>query len=208
MEMTAFRRGAIHDRRAARRGDVLLPGVLAALLLGAACGGADDGDRGAASDQPVTVDVEDALADADVATLSQASDTVVRGRVISADGGLRLDDSSLRYTAFTVDVDEALAGTPADRVRVVLSTHTDGQEIAIEGRPTPQVGDEGVWFLTPIAAEFDHDGYVLTGQTGLLLLEGGEVTGGGTPGESPIAVEVERLDSPEAVVDHVRAVAG
>lgn len=71
----------------------------------------------------------------------------------------------------------------------------------------PEVGDEAVWYLTRIAPEFGYDGYRLTSGAGLLLLHDDEVVGGGIPGESPIADEVERLDSPEAVVDRAREAA-
>jgi hypothetical protein len=208
--MSAFPRRAARDRVATRRAGMLLPPTLAVLLLGAACAGAS-GDESAdesADEEPVTMEVNDPFAQADLATLSQASAMVVHGTVVDAEPGLRLgEDTRLRYTAFTVEVDETLAGESAQRVRVVLSTHVDDQEIAVEGRPLPRVGDEGIWFLNPVAPEFGYDGYVLTGQTGLLLVDGDEVVGGGVPGESPIADEVQPLDSPRAVVDHVRAAA-
>jgi hypothetical protein len=206
--MTGFPRSAIQSWLPGRPHGLLVPATLAALVLGAACAGADDGERAAPEEEPVVVEVDDPYAQADMATLSQASDAVVHGTVVDAEPGLRLGTGQLRYTAFTVEVDEVLAGSSGERVRVVLATHADGHEITIEGRPQPRVGDEGVWFLTPVAPEFGYEGYVLTGQSGLLLVDGDEVVGGGHPGESPIATEVERLDSPEAVVDHVRSVSG
>lgn len=186
------------------------------LLLAAACSGRDATDREQAAHdhdhgpnhEPVTMQVDDPFAQADMATLSQESDAVVRGTVVAADGGVRVGSSDrLLYTAFTVEVDEALAGAPGDRVEVILASEVDGRPVAIEGRPLPHVGDRGLWFLTAIAPQFQRDGYVLTGQSGLLLFEGDEVVGGG-PGKSAVAAEVARLDSPEAVVDHVRSVAG
>jgi hypothetical protein len=197
--------------------------ALAAPVLGAACGPASDGERAegprsaesaessesgahAHDEGPVTLQVSDPLAQEDMAGLAAASEAVIRGTVTEAEDGMRFGDAPLRYTEFTVAVDEALAGEPGDRVRVVLSSQMDGRDIRIEGRPLPEVGDEGIWFLAPVPPQVPYDGYILTGQPGLLLFEGDEVVGGGPPG-SPVATEVERLGTPEAVLDHVRTAA-
>jgi hypothetical protein len=197
-----------------RRGRAVVAGGSAALGLllgGAACAGAHADDRAATGDVPLVMQVDDPHAEADMATLSDASTTVVRGTVAAAETGVRfgMEDggNQLRYTQFTVDVDDVLAGHAGNQVRVVLSTHLGRRQVAIEGRPVPRMGDEGVWFLTPMAPEFGVDGYVLTGQAGLLLLDGDEVIGGGPP-DAPVRAEVERLGSAEAVVAHVRTVAG
>lgn len=206
--MTAFPGGGTRGRRPVRGAALLLPTALAALVLGAACGGPTDRDAAATRDDgPVTLDVSDLLAGADMATLSQASDAVVRGTVVGTESRVRIDESHVRYSTFTVEVAEVLAGAADEQVTVALTSHIDRQPVALEGRPMPEVGDEAVWYLTRIAPEFGYDGYRLTSGAGLLLLHDDEVVGGGIPGESPIADEVERLDSPEAVVDRAREAA-
>jgi hypothetical protein len=207
--MTAFPRGGAPGRRPVRRSALLLVPTAAALLLGAACAGSAGQDRAAAShDEPQTVEASDLLAGADMATLTQVSDTVVRGTVVDVATRVRIDDSRVRYATLTVEVDEVLAGAAGDRVEVALTSHVGRQPVELEGRPMPEVGDEAVWYLTAVAPEFGYDGYRLTSGSGLLLLQDDGAVGGGIPGESPIAEEVERLDSPEAVVDRVREAAG
>jgi hypothetical protein len=208
--MTTFPRHVSRDRRLSRRHGLLLPAITTGLFLAAGCGGADDPDHAAPDDEPMEMEVTDLLSGADMAELSQASDVVVRGTVTEAEAGLRIGEDRIRYTAFTVEVAEALAGDPGgpgDRLRMVFTSHVGQQAIEMEGRPMPQVGDEGIWFLTRIDPQFGYDGYVLTGQAGELLLDGDRVVGGG-PADLPVGTEVDRLGSPEAVVDHVRDVAG
>lgn len=192
-----------------------LMALAAPFLGGAACGLAGDGEgaeRGqratrADADEPLTMEVGDPHAQEDIAGLVAASETVVRGTVVEAEQGVRVGGDHLRYTAYTVEVDEALSGAPDDRIRVILASQLDGRDVVIEGRPLPERGDDGIWFLTAIGPEFDYDGYVLTGQAGLLLFQGDELVGGGPDG-SPVATELERLGSPQAVAEHVRSVAG
>jgi hypothetical protein len=206
--MTAFPR---HTRwgRLTSGGRLLVPAGIVVLLAAAACGGSATDDRASTRDEPepLLMEVDDAYAQADMATLSEASDTVVRGTVTAAEPGLRLGSrqNPLRYTRFTVAVDEVLGGTAGDEVQVLLSTHVNRRPVTMEGRPTPEVGDEAVWFLTPTRSEARIEGYVLTGQSGLLLLDGDEVNGGGTH-DARIHTQVEDLGSADAVVDHVRAV--
>jgi hypothetical protein len=195
--------------------------ALAAPVVGAACGqGADAesarsgrGEAHAAADegehQPLTMEVGDPLAQADIAGLAAASESVVRGTVVAAEEGVTFGGEWLQFTAYIVEVDEALSGALSGaagaRVRVIVESQVDGHDVVVEGRPVPETGDEGLWFLKPIAPRFDYDGYVLTGQAGLLLFDGDEVVGGG-PHESPVATEVERLGSPHAVVERLRSV--
>lgn len=206
--MTAFPR---HTRweRLTNGGRLLVPAGIVVLLAAAACGGSEADDRANPRDEPepLLMQVDDPYAQADMATLSEASDTVVRGTVTAAEPGPRVGSrqNPLRFTRFTVAVDEVLGGTAGDEVQVLLTTHVNGRPATMEGRPTPEVGDEAVWFLTPTRTEASIDGYVLTGQSGLLLLDGDEVTGGGTH-DARVHSEVESLGSTDAVVDHVRAV--
>lgn len=208
--MSSFPRGGrAEDGRGTHRPFRLVPATALVLLTAAACGsGAGEQSADRAEARPVVIAVDDPYAQADMAALSSASATVVRGTVTHAEPGLQFGDprDQLRYTRYTVSVDEVLGGTAGDEVEVVMSTHAGRRPATVEGRPMVQVGDQAVWFLTPIAPESGTDGYVLTGQSGLLVLEGDEVTGGGTD-DAAVHAEVERLGSAEAVVDHVRAVA-
>lgn len=191
-----------------------LTALAAPFLGGAACGllgdgeGAGRGQRATPETEgTVTMEVGDPLAGEDIAGLAAASQAVVRGTVVEAEEGVRVGGDHLRYTAYTVAVDEALSGAPGVRIRVILASQMDGRDVVVEGRPLPDRGDEGIWFLTAIGPQFGYDGYVLTGQSGLLLFEGGEVLGGGPPGAA-VASEVEQLGDAQAVIERVRSVAG
>jgi hypothetical protein len=198
--------------------------ALAAPVLGAACGlvgddeSAERGQSAAQSadeppaqaqahDEPLPMEVSDPLAQEDIAGLTAASEAVVRGTVVEAEAGVRVGAEQVRYTAYTVEVDEALSGAPADQIKVILSSQVQGRDVVVEGRPLPARGDEAIWFLTPIGPQFGYEGYVLSGQSGLLLFDGDEVVGGGRP-DGPVASEVERLGHPQVVVERVRSVAG
>ena len=189
-------------------------GVAATLVL-AACGMASAHETAnggpavaeAGSGQAV-MDVDDYLPDADLAQLSTASDIVVYGRVVKTEPGVQIgEDKNAGYTIYTLDAGEMLSGNRAGTIEVAMLTHIEQSEVRLEGRPTPQVGDAGVWFLTAIAPEFGRDGYVLTNQQGLLLVDDGGARLVGGRESSPLAAEVKALGSNVgAVLERLRSV--
>lgn len=181
-------------------GGLLLAG---SLLVGASCT-ASQTDAASDDETPAVMQALNPLPEADVATLGEESDAVVSGTVVEVESNVRIGPAVLTYSVFTVEVDEVLAGEEVDRVEVAMSTRFRGQAVAMEGRPEPEVGDSGVWFLTELAPEFDREGYVLTSTESLVLLEDGGI-GEGLDEDSTLRAETEDLGSSEAVVDHVRS---
>lgn len=211
--MTDHRTPAGRARRSWRRGGTLL--AVGALVLAAACAGDDpaaEAGRTGGGDPTLVVQVRNPLMEADLATLSQASDLVVHGTVEAVETGVRIDGTELAYSVFTVAVGEVLAGEAGGTVQVAAATESRGRDIEVEGRPPlPEEGDDAVWFLNELAPEFGREGYVLSSPTGLLAMDGGSVA---TPehthgGEAPPAIsEAEELGSEGEVLDHLRSVAG
>lgn len=200
-------------RSAARRAPARVHLAAAGILLvgAAACSGsgtatADGDDRG---DEPAPMAAMDSVPYTGMADLSQESDLVVHGSVAAVEPGVPMGAtgaSTVEYSIFTIEVDEVLAGEGADRIEVALSTHFGGREVVLEGRPVPKVGDDGVWFLTEIAPEFERDGYVLTSTESLVLeAADAEAAGEGLAEDSSLLADVEELGSLEDVVDHVRS---
>lgn len=204
-------RFSVFDVAGSRGGSWALSSLaLAGTLFVGACAGAEGSSSGGASaaeDDPVVVDAFEPLAGTDIATHRQESDVVVRGRAVSAEQDVEIGDSSLTYTVFTVEVAEVLSGDADGTVEVAMSTKTNGREMTLEGRPDVEVGDDGVWFLTRIdPEEFDRDGYVLTSSSGLVLAGDDGEPGEGLDHHSPIAEELDQLDSVDEVADHVKTI--
>lgn len=153
----------------------------------------------------VHVDVTDPLPDASLGELSRASELVVSGRVASVTDGVQIGtDPDTGYAVVTITVAESLKGSPVGpTVDVAMLSHLSGTAVVIAGRPTPELGDRGVWMLRAIAAEFGRDGYVLTNQSSQILVGSDGLTGG-VPG-SPSAEEIARLGDLAGVLEHLRA---
>jgi hypothetical protein len=167
-------------------------------------GGAHPHDEGTASGAP---DVNDYLPDADLAQLSKASELVIFGSVIKAQSGVLIaEDKTAEYTVYTVEVKETLRGTAAKTVDVALLTHLSKTEVRFESRPTPQIGDQAVWLLNPIAPEFKREGYVLTNLNSLIVAAANGSRLIGAPASSPAGKDIHKLGNLDALLAHLRAV--
>lgn len=152
-------------------------------------------------------DVDDYLAGAGLERLTTASDLVVHGQVVSAQGDVSIaDDPTAQYTVFTVQVTEVIKGEMAKTVDVAMLTELEGAPFTPGARMTPKPGDDGIWMLTKIAPEFRYEGYVLTNNTGLLITQDdGDVLSGGSEG-SAVSSEVKELQNTENLLDFLRTV--
>lgn len=182
-------------------------GVIAAVAaVMSGCGNSPqpaEGHEHGAGNPNANMDVDDYLPDAGLTELSSASDLVVRGRIVGAQGGVLIaKDPTAKYTVFTVKVAEVVKGAKAATVKVALLTEIGGGRVQVEGRPSVVVGDDGVWLLKKIPAEFKYQGYVLTNQQGLLLVKDGGVVTGST--DSTVAREVKELKDVDGVLRHLR----
>jgi hypothetical protein len=188
--------------RRASRGALLL----ALVALVAACGSprraAESTDH---THDAVNTRVSDVLPEADLAELSRASDLVVSGLVVAVVDGVQIgSDADAGHSIVTVAVDEIVkghAGTKTADVALLTSIH--GTPVGIEGRPTPKVGDRGIWMLQPIAPEFGRKGYVLTNQNSQILAREEGLIGG--EASSPSAREVKQLADLGRVLERLRA---
>lgn len=112
------------------------------------------------------VEVDEPYANASLDELGAASDLVVRGTISSIEHGLKLgEDTGIDYKVYLVD-----AGSQST-VSVVVSEAVDGVATTIEGRPELNIGDEAIWALSKLAAEFNFDGYVLVSSTSVFPTE-------------------------------------
>jgi hypothetical protein len=159
-------------------------------------------------------------ASADHTVLTVAVDEVVKGDAGTKDAGTKdagtkdagtkdagTKDAGTKDAgtkdAGTKDAGTKDAGTRA--VEVAMLSRVQGVPVVIEGRPTPKVGDRGIWMLQPIAPEFGREGYVLTNQNSQILADEHGLTGGVE--SSPSAREVKRLGDLGRVLEHLRAAA-
>lgn len=88
---------------------------------------------------------------------------------------------------------------------MALLAEIGGGPVTVEYRPSPAVGDDVIWLLTKIAPEFQHKGYVLTNQSGLLLVRADGTVVSGLAGSSPVAKEAKTLRTADQVVQHLRS---
>lgn len=151
-------------------------------------------------------DVDDTLHGAGLKQLATASDLVVRGRIAKAQPGVLIakGDPTAKYTVYTVQVRDTVRGVKDKQVEVALLTEIGGGKVAVEDRPNPAVGDDVIWLLTKIAPEFDHKGYVLTNQSGLLLVKADGSVVSGLEGSSPVAKEAKALRTADQILQHLR----
>jgi hypothetical protein len=161
----------------------------------------EDGSRANAS-------VDDPLAGADLKQLTAKSDLVVRGTVTGAraDVPLAKGDPTAKYTIYTLKVQDVARGAAGSQVELALLSQIEGANIVFEERQNPKVGDSVVALLRKIAPEFNQPGYVLTGQSGLLVVkpDGGVISG--IEGSSPIAAEAKTLRTVDQVLSTIRSV--
>jgi hypothetical protein len=183
--------------------------LLAVVSLVVACGSPPKaaGSADDTHDEAVNTVVGDALPNADLAELGQASDLVIFGHVVKVVGGVQIgSDADAGHTVVTIAVDEILKGNAETKtVEVAMLTHIHGVPVEIVGRPTPKVDDRGIWMLRPIAAEFHRTGYVLTNQNSQILAGEDGLTGGDP--SSPSAQEIKKLGNLDSVREHLRATA-
>lgn len=183
--------------------------LLTVLLLVAACGSPRHASESTEHTHEETVNtvVGDALPGADLSGLVRASDVAVSGHVVGVVDGIHFgDDTDADHTVVTVAVDEILkGGAGTEAVDVAMLTRVRGVPLVIAGRPTPQVGERGVWLLRAIPPEFGREGYVLTNQNSQILAGHHGLTFGEE--SSPAAQEVKRLGDLDSVLKHLRSVA-
>jgi hypothetical protein len=161
----------------------------------------EDGSRANAS-------VDGPLAGADLKQLTAKSELVVRGTVTSAraDVPLAKGDPTAKYTIYTVKVQDVARGAAGAQVELALLTQIEGATIVFEERQNPKVGDSIVALLTRIAPEFGRPGYVLTDQSGLLVVKPDGQVISGIEGSSPVAAEAKRLRTVDQVLTTIRSV--
>jgi hypothetical protein len=184
-------------------------GVIAAVgAVMTGCGSAPQPAEGhehkhSAGSASANMDVDDYLPAAGLTELGSASDLVVRGRIVGAQGGVLIaKDPTAKYTVFTVRVAEVLKGAKAASVKVALLTEIGGGRVQVEGRPAVVVGDDGIWLLKRIAPEFNYRGYVLTNQQSLLVVQEGKVVAGSA--DTTVGREVADLQTVDRVLNRLR----
>ncbi|GAA1713916.1 hypothetical protein ACFTSF_36395 [Kribbella sp. NPDC056951] len=152
-------------------------------------------------------DTDDNLAGADLKQLATASDLVVRGKITKAkkDVLLAKGDPTAKYTVFTTQVTDHVRGVQAKEVDFALLTEISGSPIVVEQRQTPRVGSDVILVLTKIAPEFNHDGYVLTNQSGLLVVNKNGTVASGLEDSSPVSKQTESLRTAEQVLTELRS---
>lgn len=181
--------------------------VTAFALVAFACSDENDSPGGAAGSPDVDIDFQPYTT---IEDLAGASDIVVRGSITEIDraiewGDIKPDD--IEVSRFRVQVSEYLVGAGSEEIEVALETGSNGKPYPIgtefAGRPTPGVGDEGIWFLTRVDPMFDFPGYRLTNVQGLVIEESGSVVGGG-PAELPLRAEFADLRSLDAIAARLK----
>lgn len=152
-------------------------------------------------------DTDDNLSGADLQGLAKASDLVVRGQITKAKTGVPLakGDPSAKYTIFTVKVSDHVRGQRARQVDFALMTEISGSQVVVEERQTPGIGSDVILVLTKIAPEFQYEGYVLTNQTGLLLVNKDGTVASGLDGSSPVAKQAKALRTADQVLSELRS---
>jgi hypothetical protein len=152
-------------------------------------------------------DTDDSLYGADLKKLATASDLVVRGKVSKAQSGVPLakGDPTALYTVYTVQVSDTVRGVQAKQIDVALLTEISGAAVVVEERATPVVGSDVILTLTKIAPQFNREGYVLTNQTGLLVVgKDGNVVSG-LANSSPVAKQAKALRTADQVLAELRS---
>jgi len=152
-----------------------------------------------------TIDINDYLPQAGLKRLLAESDLIVRGTVVETeDGAVIGDDSSMKYTILTISVGEVISGPLVRSVDVALLTEVDGAPVEILGRPVVRLGDDGVWLLTEIPSGFDREGYVLTNQRSLIIIdENGNLVG--STESTVIARQIEQLRNVWNLLEFMRS---
>jgi hypothetical protein len=152
-------------------------------------------------------DTYDSVAAADLKGLAKASDLVVRGTITKAQKGVLIakGDPTAKYTVFTVKVSDTVRGNKARQIDLALMTEISGTQVVVEDRPTPSVGSEVILVLTKIAPEFNREGYVLTNQSGLLLVKKDGTVVTGLDGSTPVAKQAKALRTADQVVAELRS---
>ncbi|MEU4396454.1 hypothetical protein [Kribbella sp. NPDC023855] len=152
-------------------------------------------------------DTDESLADADLKGLAKASDLVVRGQITKAKTGVLLakGDPTAKYTIFTVKVSDHVRGKRTQHVDLALMTEISGSRVVVEERRTPGVGSDVILVLTKIAPEFNYDGYVLTSQSSLLLVNKDGSVASGLDGSSPVAKQAKAMRTADQVLAELRA---
>ncbi|MDX6238655.1 MAG: hypothetical protein QOG10_3470 [Kribbellaceae bacterium] len=150
--------------------------------------------------------VDDRLAGADLRQLTKNSDLVVHGRITAVEAGVPLakGDPTAKYAVYTIQVRDTVRGKNQREVQLALLSEIEGARIVLEERPNPKVGDDVIALLTKIAPEFNHPGYVLTNQSGLMLVKPDGRVVSGIEGSSPVAAEAKSLRTVSEVLDHLR----
>ncbi len=152
-------------------------------------------------------DTYDSIASADLKGLAKASDLVVRGQITKAQTGVLIakGDPTAKYTVFTVKVSDTVRGVQSQQVDLALMTEISGSQVVVEDRPTPVVGSEVILVLTKIAPEFEREGYVLTNQSGLLLVKKDGTVVSGLDGSTPVAKQAKALRTADQVLAELRS---
>lgn len=170
-----------------------LIGSAAALLLFplAACTSPSLPSGESTSKGTQVVEVDEPYANASLDELGAASDLIVRGTVSAIEHGLKLgEDTTVDYKVYLVD-----AGSKSP-VSVVVSEAFDGVPTTVEGRPELSVGDEAIWTLRKLDAEFNFDGYVLVSSSSVFPTEGDSIL---TSTEDTAASEAAELGADETL---------
>jgi hypothetical protein len=114
-----------------------------------------------------------------------ASDLVVRGRVVAAEAGrvFGAGSAAIRSHVLTVRVDKVLTGTqPARAGAVVLVEEeaelADGTAIEVDGMRASRIGDDGIWFLVA-SNDPEFPGYAVVNSQGRYLRGDGTALRGG-----------------------------
>ncbi len=176
-----------------------------AVLIG--CGSASNsptaGQHEHSQTSPAQVIIEDYLPGAGLQRLAKESDLVVRGDVINTQTGVTFAGApDAEYTLFTIRVEEVLTGGQLDRIQVFLLTEFGSAPFQPEGRPEMRLGDDGIWMVTQLAPDFGREGYVLTNQNSLLLVDkAGAVSGGSA--SAAVAREVRKLARVEPLLKYL-----
>lgn len=152
--------------------------------------------------------VDEALAGVDLQTLTKNTQLAVHGRITSIQTGVPLakGDPSAKYSIFTIEVADTARGKAQPTVQLALLQEVYGAKIVVEERPNPKLGDDVVALMTKIAPEFNHPGYVLTSQAGLMLVKPDGQVVSGIEGSSPIAAQAKSLRTVDQVLATIRSV--
>lgn len=152
-------------------------------------------------------DTYDSIAGADLKGLAKASDLVVRGQITKAQKGVLIakGDPTAKYTVFTVKVSDTVRGAKAQQIDFALMAEISGTQVVVEDRPNPDVGSEVILVLTKIAPEFQREGYVLTNQSGLMLVNKDGTVVAGLDDSAPVTKQAKALRTADRVLAELRS---